>query len=162
MAKIYDEFLMRKKNEKDTSDANEDTFRRALELILEVRACLCVCVTPLLMCTDSATKPCVAARRQVRLRRRFPVRGGLTAVQSARSCWCPAAQPTFSRYTYMRIENVSTPNMTTQSMDYLSAFPSCSCVKRVTRHPRLHPRNGEKKDVKAVIYRSSLPARMHL
>ncbi|CAM9598618.1 unnamed protein product [Pylaiella littoralis] len=35
MAKIYDEFLMRKKNEKDTSDANEDTFRRALELILE-------------------------------------------------------------------------------------------------------------------------------
>lgn len=37
LAKIYDEFLMRKRKEMDTTVANEDTFRRALELILEVR-----------------------------------------------------------------------------------------------------------------------------
>eukprot|EP00903_Cladosiphon_okamuranus_P022209 g20424.t1 len=35
LAKIYDEFLMRKRHEMDTAVANEDTFRRALELILE-------------------------------------------------------------------------------------------------------------------------------
>ncbi|CBJ33383.1 conserved unknown protein [Ectocarpus siliculosus] len=35
MAKLYDEFLMGKKAKIDTSVANEDSFRRALELILE-------------------------------------------------------------------------------------------------------------------------------
>lgn len=38
LAKIYDEFLTRKRKEMDTSVANEETFRRALELILEVGA----------------------------------------------------------------------------------------------------------------------------
>lgn len=36
LAKIYDEFLMRKKTEMDTSAANDESFTRALELILEV------------------------------------------------------------------------------------------------------------------------------
>ena len=39
LAKIYDEFLMRQRKEMDTTVANEDTFRRALELILEVILC---------------------------------------------------------------------------------------------------------------------------